>query len=74
MKSEEKYDFCIVITTHNRQEMLKMLLDDIFKNKNYKIYVVVFDDASNDIYDLGDYDVKYIKYVKNNGLKNLPTR
>jgi len=71
MNNAEKYDFCVVITTHNRQEMLKMLLDDIFKNKNYKIYVVVFDDASNDIYDLGDYDVKYIKYIKNNGLKKL---
>lgn len=66
-----KYDFCVVITTHNRQEMLKMLLDDIFKNNNYKIFVVIFDDASTDNYNLDGYDVKYIKYVKNNGLKNL---
>lgn len=71
MKNSEKYDFCVVITTHNRQYMLKNLLDDIFKNKNYKIYVVIFDDASNDVYNLEGYDVKYIKYVKNNGLKKL---
>ncbi len=31
MKSGEKYDFCIVITTYEREDMLKQLLDDIFK-------------------------------------------
>jgi len=51
--------------------MLKELLDDIFKYTEYKIYVVVFDDGSKQPYDLSEYDVKYIKYVKNNGLKNV---
>ena len=65
------YDFCIIITTFNREKMLKMLLDDIFKNNKYKLLVTIFDDGSNDYYDLEGYDVKYIKYVKNNGLKNV---
>ena len=70
-KFEEKYDFCIIITTFNRELMLKELLDDIFSYKEYKILVTIFDDGSNDKYDLSNYDVKYIKYVKNNGLKNV---
>lgn len=70
-KVEEKYDFCVIITTFNRELMLKELLDDIFSYKEYKILVTIFDDGSNDKYDLSNYDVKYIKYVKNNGLKNV---
>lgn len=66
-----EYDFCVIITTFNREKMLKMLLDDIFKNKGYKILVTIFDDGSSTPYDLSNYDVKYIKYVKNNGLKNV---
>lgn len=66
-----EYDFCVVITTFNREEMLKLLLDDIFKEKNYKILVTIFDDGSSKKYDLTNYDVKYIRYVKNNGLKNV---
>ena len=71
MENNKKYDFCIVITTYEREDMLKQLLEDIFKYSEYKMYVVVFDDGSKRTYDLSDYDVKYIKYVKNNGLKNL---
>ena len=71
MNNTVEYDFCVIITTFNREEMLKMLLDDIFKNKGYKILVTIFDDGSTTPYDLSDYDVKYIKYVKNNGLKNV---
>jgi len=69
--SKIKYDICIIITTYNRQEMLKLLLDDIFNDTKYKKLVIVLDDASTDVYDLKNYDVKYIKYVKNNGLKKL---
>lgn len=65
------YDFCVIITTFNREKMLKVLLDDIFKCKKYKILVTIFDDGSVEPYDLSNYDVKYIKYVKNNGLKKL---
>jgi len=72
MKNKEmEYDFCIIITTFNREKMLKNLLNDIFKNKKYKILVTIFDDGSSTPYDLSDYDVKYIKYVKNNGLQKL---
>ena len=63
------YDFCVIITTFNREEMLKLLLDDISKEKKYKILVTVFDDGSKQSYNLEGYDVKYIKYIKNNGLK-----
>jgi len=66
-----KYDFNIIITTYNRESMLKSLLDDIFKVKKYKILVTIFDDSSDNPYDLSEYDVKYIRYVKNNGLKKL---
>ena len=41
MKNKEEYDFCVIITTFNREEMLKNLLNDIFKNKEYKILVTV---------------------------------
>jgi hypothetical protein len=71
MEENEKYDFCIVITTYEREDMLKQLLKDIFEYTEYKMYVVVFDDGSKHPYDLSEYDVKYVKYVKNNGLKNL---
>lgn len=69
--NSERYDFCIVITTYNRELMLKCLLNDIFKNKKYKIHVVIFDDGSQEKYDLSGYSVKYIKYIKNNGLKRV---
>jgi hypothetical protein len=65
------YDFCIIITTFNREEMLKDLLNDIFKYKEYKILVTIFDDGSEKKYNLSEYNVKYIRYVKNNGLKNV---
>jgi len=63
-----KYDFCIVITTYNRENMLKDLLTDIFTyGKDYNLYVVVFDDSSEKILDLEKFDIKYIRYSKNNG-------
>ena len=31
MENNKKYDFCIVITTYEREDMLKQLLEDIFK-------------------------------------------
>lgn len=71
MKGQFKYDFCVIITTFNREVMLKELLNDIFKTTNYKILVTIFDDGSTQNYDLSEYDVKYIKYIKNNGLKNV---
>ena len=66
-----EYDFNIIITTYNREKMLKSLLDDIFKDNKYRVLVTIFDDSSDKPYDLSGYDVKYIRYVKNNGLKKL---
>lgn len=66
-----EYDFCVIITTFNREQMLKLLLNDILSEKKYKILITIFDDGSESYYDLKNYDVKYIKYVKNNGLKNV---
>lgn len=71
MIKQYDYDFCVIITTFNREFMLKELLDDIFRNNEYKILVTIFDDGSHEEYDLSNYDVKYIKYIKNNGLKNV---
>src|SRR3989304_10169310 len=62
------YDFCIIITSYNREAMLKLLLDEIFIQQNgYKILIIVFDDGSLKQYDLSNYDVKYIRYYKNHG-------
>ncbi len=41
------YDFCVVINTYDRPEMLTKLVNDINKNqKNYKIIIGIFDDCS----------------------------
>lgn len=69
---ESSYDFCIIITTYNRPKMLKTLLDDIKYNSfGKRVLVTIFDDGSNKDYEyLDNYDVKYVKYVKNNGKIN----
>lgn len=65
-----KYDFCIIITTYNRNDMLYKLLNDIEKNKkNYNIFVLIFDDAGNQkIEKIKDYH-KVISFFPNNGKK-----
>jgi glycosyltransferase involved in cell wall biosynthesis len=40
---KNNYDFCVVITTYNREQELKKLLNDIFLNNPYNILVLVFD-------------------------------
>lgn len=63
-------DFCIIITSYDREEMLRLLLDDIQKYKeNNKIKIFIFDDGSPKKYDLSGYEVKYVKYLKNQGKK-----
>lgn len=67
-----KYDYCVVITTYDRPEMLKKLLQDIKKNtKNKNVLTIVFDDGSPTTFDYASYDIKYIKYVNNYGKKNF---
>lgn len=63
------YDISIVITSYNRFKMLKSLLNDLNRNKGYKILITVFDDGSSENYDLREDDVKYIKYLNNHGKK-----
>lgn len=66
----EIYDFCIIITTYNRPEFLKKLLDDINLNKkDYKVLIAIFNDGSNVEYDLRGYDVKKIDIYPNMGKK-----
>ena len=69
---ESSYDFCIIITTYNRPKMLKTLLDDIKYNSfGKRVLVTIFDDGSSNDYEyLDNYDIKYVKYVKNNGKIN----
>jgi len=64
------YDFCILITTYNRPDFLKRLLDDINnQKKDYNVLVAVFNDGSNVEYDLSGYDVKKIDIYPNMGKK-----
>jgi len=65
-----EYDFCVLITTYNRPEMLYKLLDDIGNNKkDYKILVAVFDDGSTQKLDLTGRDVIKIGMYPNMGKK-----
>jgi glycosyltransferase involved in cell wall biosynthesis len=64
------YDFCILITTYNRPDFLKRLLDDINnQKKDYNVLVAVFNDGSDVEYDLSRYDVKKIDIYPNMGKK-----
>ena len=73
--SENNYDFCILITTFNRGEMLKDLLNQINNEKrDYKIKIIVIDDGSTDTswniieeLALKDKNIKAIKFQKNYG-------
>jgi glycosyltransferase involved in cell wall biosynthesis len=68
---QNEFDFCILITTHNRPNMLSELIDQIKIQKNdYKIKIIVIDDGSNEIYNLPT-DIKYIKYYPNMGKKRF---
>jgi len=72
--NDSTYDICIVITTFNREIMLKKLLDDIIKNSSdLKIIIGIFDDCSDKILDLTEYEnrlnIVYNRYSKNHGKK-----
>ena len=67
---ENNYDFCFLITTHNRSKMLYNLINQIKEQKkNYKILINVFDDGSSENYKFEDSFVKYIKFFPNHGKK-----
>jgi len=64
------FDFCIVITTYNRPDMLYKLLDNIeLEKKDYKVKVFVFNDGSSKKYNLNEFDVTEIKMYPNRGKK-----
>jgi len=53
MMVNQQFDFCVIISTFNRPQMLSELLKNIeSEKKNYKVLVVVFDDNSSEKYDL----------------------
>lgn len=66
------YDYCVIITTYDREDMLKLLLEDIKRNSEGKrVLTVVFDDGSPNTIDYTKYDIKYVKYVNNYGKKKF---
>ncbi len=63
------YDFCVFITTYNRPEKLNNLLNQIIQNqKNFKIKIFVFDDGSDEKYNIPNF-VKHVKFYPNMGKK-----
>jgi hypothetical protein len=66
----EEFDFCVIISTYNRPQMLKELLDNIEREKkNYRVLVTVFDDNSSDKTDLSKHNVVKITMYPNMGKK-----
>ena len=64
----QQFDFCVIISTFNRPQMLSELLKNIeSEKKNYKVLVVVFDDNSSEKYDLSQFDLKKITMNPNMG-------
>lgn len=64
------YDFCFLITTYNRGEMLYDLINQIQQQTiNQKILMVVFDDGGDLNYNFKDSNIKYIKLFPNQGKK-----
>ena len=69
MSNSEEYDFCVVITTYNRPLMLNELIEQINQmKKEYRIKIIIFDDGSNQEYNLPNYVTK-IKFFPNMGKK-----
>ena len=69
--NQNEFDVCILITTHNRPDMLSELINQIRTQKNdFKIKIIVIDDGSSEIYDIPS-DVKFIKYYPNMGKKKF---
>jgi glycosyltransferase involved in cell wall biosynthesis len=66
----DSYDFCILITTYDRGNMLYDLINQIEKQKNNsKILIVIFDDGSPQNYQFDNQNIKYVKFFPNQGKK-----
>lgn len=65
-----EYDFCVIINTYNRPEMLEKLVDDINKNqKNYNIIIAIFDDCSTKKHSIKQKNIKKFNMFPNMGKK-----
>jgi hypothetical protein len=63
-----EYDFCVVINSYNRPEMLTKLVDDINKNqKDYKIMIGIFDDCSDNKVKFSQSNIKQFGMFPNMG-------
>lgn len=68
---DEVFDYCVFITTYNRSEMLEDLIQQIQSQKNnLKLKIIVFDDGSDEKYQLTD-QVSYFKFFPNMGKKKF---
>jgi glycosyltransferase involved in cell wall biosynthesis len=68
----DSYDFCILITTYDRGNMLYDLINQIEKQKNNsKILIVIFDDGSPQNYQFDNQNIKYVKFFPNQGKKKF---
>jgi hypothetical protein len=64
------YDFCIIINSYNRPEMLNNLVEDINKNqKDYKIIIGIFDDCSTQKTKFNQSNIKQFGMFPNMGKK-----
>lgn len=62
------YDFCVIINSYNRPEMLTKLVNDINKNqKGYKIIIGIFDDCSTDKIKFNQPNIKQFGMFPNMG-------
>lgn len=65
---KEEFDFCVIISTFNRPQMLSELLENIeSEKKDYKLLVLIFDDNSSEKYDISKFNVKKITMSPNMG-------
>jgi len=68
---DEVFDYCVFITTYNRSEMLEYLIQQIQSQRNnLKLKIIVFDDGSDEKYQLSD-QVSYFKFFPNMGKKKF---
>lgn len=66
----DELDFCIIITTYNRSDMLYNLIKNIESEKNdYKLKIFIFNDGSTEKYDLSGFDVTHLRLFPNRGKK-----
>lgn len=67
-----KYNFVIVITTFNRIDNLKRLVNQIIDNTKDKIIkIIIIDDGTEENYSFSSKEIQLIKITPNNGKKKF---